>query len=305
MASAAPSGEQFEIAHGEQRATVVEVGGGLRTFEAGGRPLLDPYPRHAICDGAHGAPLIPWPNRLADGRYEFDGDSHQLALTEPERGNAIHGLLRWRSWQALERSADRVVMGTRLHPTPGYPFSLDVRIDYLLDADGLRVATTATNRGPQACPYGAGQHPYLSAGEATVDACTLELPAAVRVLTDERRKLPRGHERVDATPYDFRRQRAIGDLEIDSAFCELQRDAAGRATVRLGRPDGGCAELWVDAAYGLIELYTGDDLAPGRRRRGLGVEPMTCEPNAFQSRRGLVRLEPGDAHTAVWGARLT
>ena len=51
-----------------------------------------------LCDGAHGAPLIPWPNRLADGRYSFDGADHQLALTEPERHNAIHGLMRWRPW---------------------------------------------------------------------------------------------------------------------------------------------------------------------------------------------------------------
>jgi aldose 1-epimerase len=303
VAGVVPSGEQFEIAHGEQRATIVEVGGGVRSFAAAGRPILEPYPLEAMTDGAHGAPLIPWPNRLADGRYDFDGQTFQLAITEPERGNAIHGLLRWRSWQALERSADRVVMGIRLHPTPGYPFTLDVRIDYRLDEDGLLVATTATNRGGDACPYGAGQHPYLSPGAATIDDCTLELPAAVRVLTDER-MLPCGYERVDGTPFDFRAGHGIGALELDSAFTELGRDARGRATVRLRGNDGACGELWVDEEYGLLELYSGDGLAPERQRRGLGVEPMTCEPNAFRSGRGLVRLEPGDSHTAVWGARL-
>ena len=105
-----PSGEQFEIAHRDQRATIVEVGGGVREYVAGRRAVLDPYPREAMCDGAHGAPLIPWPNRLADGRYAFDGTEYQLALTEPERGNAIHGLLRWRNWQAIERSADWVTV---------------------------------------------------------------------------------------------------------------------------------------------------------------------------------------------------
>ena len=73
MTKPLPSGEQFEISHGEQRATVVEVGGGVREYGAGGRAVLDPYPAEAICDGAHGTPLIPWPNRLADGRYSFDG----------------------------------------------------------------------------------------------------------------------------------------------------------------------------------------------------------------------------------------
>ena len=56
-----------------------------------------------MCDGAHGAVLIPWPNRLGDGSYEFDGARHQLALSEPERRNAIHGLVRWVPWRALER----------------------------------------------------------------------------------------------------------------------------------------------------------------------------------------------------------
>ena len=72
----APSGEQFEIAYGQQRATIVEVGAGIREYAVGERAVLDPYPLQAPCDGAHGAPLIPWPNRLADGRYSFDGGQY-------------------------------------------------------------------------------------------------------------------------------------------------------------------------------------------------------------------------------------
>ena len=99
MAGFSPSGEQFEISHRGQRATIVEVGGGVREYAVDGRAVLDPYPPDAICDGAHGAPLIPWPNRLADGRYSFDGVDYQVALTEPTKRNAIHGFLRWRSWR--------------------------------------------------------------------------------------------------------------------------------------------------------------------------------------------------------------
>lgn len=80
----APSGDQFQIRHGDQRATIVEVGGGVREYLTGDRAVLESYPLEAICDGAHNTPLIPWPNRLADGRYRFDGVDHQVALTEPE-----------------------------------------------------------------------------------------------------------------------------------------------------------------------------------------------------------------------------
>ena len=72
-----PSGEQIEIAHGDQRAVVVEVGGGLRAYSAGGRELLDGYAADGQIPSGRGQVLIPWPNRLEDGAYEFDGRRHQ------------------------------------------------------------------------------------------------------------------------------------------------------------------------------------------------------------------------------------
>jgi aldose 1-epimerase len=299
-----PSGEQFEITDGEQRATVVEVGGGLREYEVGGRPVVDPYPVEKMCDGGHGAPLIPWPNRLADGRYRFEGAGYQVALTEPAKGNAIHGFVRWRPWRALERDAHRVVMGTLLYPLSGYPFALDLRLAYELGPGGLEVATTAINVGDRACPFGSGHHPYLSPGAGPIDECLLEVPAATRITTDDERQLPSGREAVEGTAFDFREPRRIGALEIDFPFTDLTRDADGRATTRLSAPDGSRAELWIDEHYPIFEIYTGDTLSPPRRRRGLGVEPMTCPPNAFQTGERLIRLEPGETLTTRWGVRL-
>jgi aldose 1-epimerase len=300
----APSGQQFEIVHGEQRASIVEVGGGVREYSVGERPVLDPYAREAMCDGGHGAPLIPWPNRLRDGRYHFDGDDFQLGLSEPAKHNAIHGLLRWRSWRASEHQPNRVVMSTRLHPLTGYPFALDVQIEYSLGDDGLTVRTSARNFGPRACPFGAGQHPYLSPGTASIDECSLQVPAGTRILTDAERSLPCGREPVAGSAYDLRQARPVGAQQIDAPFTDLIREADGRARSRLSAPDGRCVELWVDERYTFLEVYTGDGLSSSRRRRGLAVEPMTCAPDAFQSGEGLVRLEPGEQIEARWGVRL-
>jgi aldose 1-epimerase len=299
-----PSGEQFELTRGTQRAVIVEVGAGVREYTVAQRAVLQPYGMEEICDGAHGAPLIPWPNRLADGRYRFDGVDHELGLSEPAKHNAIHGLLRWRSWQASERASNRVVMSTRLHPMPGYPFALDVSIAYELNEDGLTVATSAVNVGERACPYGTGQHPYISPGASLLDDCSLELPARTRVLTDDERQLPIGREPVEGSELDFRRARRIGETRVDCAFTDLTRDAQGYALTRLSRPDGSCVELWVDEHYPFVEIFTGDTLAPSRRRGGLAVEPMTCAPNAFQSGDGLIRLEPEQLVTTRWGVRL-
>ena len=195
-------------------------------------------------------------------------------------------------------------MGIRLYPMAGYPFALDVRIAYELGDDGLQVCTTATNIGDLPCPYGAGQHPYLSPGANLIDDCVLQVPAETRIITDDDRKLPIGHALVEGTPFDFRTPRRLGGQRIDYAFTDLARDDDGIARTRLLAPDGSCAELWVDEHYSNVEIYTGDELAPGRRRQGLGVEPMTCPPNAFQSGRGLIRLEPGRTVKSRWGARL-
>ena len=300
-----PSGEQFEIRRGAERATIVEVGGGIRGYEVDGRSVLDPYPAQAMCDGAHGAPLIPWPNRLGDGRYSWEDREYQLPLTEPERGNAIHGLLRWRNWLVLDRSADRIVMGIRLHPQSGWPFAVDVSVAYSLGEEGLMVETSARNLGPGPCPFASGQHPYLSPGaDATLDECTLTFGAGTRIRTDPTRQLPIGRDSVEGSEFDFGNARAIGALRLDDPFTDLARDPDGRARVLLGCPDGRTVELWADASYSVIQLYTGDTLAPPRRRRGLAAEPMTCPPNALASGEGILRLEAGSVFASRWGVRL-
>ena len=96
----APSGEQVEIASGDQRAVVVEVGGGLRTYSAGGRAFLDGYGPDEMSRSGRGQVLIPWPNRLEDGGYEFDGRRHQAPIDDLAENAAIHGLVRWAAWTA-------------------------------------------------------------------------------------------------------------------------------------------------------------------------------------------------------------
>lgn len=299
-----PSGQQIEISAGDQRCVITEIGATIRSYRDSGHDVLHPYDRDAMCDGGHGAPLIPWPNRIRDGRYRFGGTEHQLALTEPVGHNAIHGLLRWRPWQVLERAADRVLMWIRLHPVPGYPFMLEVGIEYALDDGGLTVTTTAENVGVDACPFGSGHHPYLSPGGGTVDDCTIQLQAETWIQTDPERHLPIGRGPVAGTPIDFREPTPLTGLVVDSAFVDVDRDADGRAWVRLARPDTHTVELWADRSYPVIQLFTGDTLSPPRRRRGLAAEPMTCPPNAFQDGEGVLHLQPGESTVSTWGVRI-
>lgn len=263
-----PSGTQYEIAHGDQRAVVVEVGGGLRTYAVGDRDVLDGYDAYEMCHSARGQVLAPWPNRIEDGAYAFDGEQLQLALTEPDAHNAIHGLVRFMSWQVVDHEPDRVQLELLLHPQPGYPFTLLLRNEVRLGDGGLEVCTSAENAGESACPFGLGHHPYLLARTGRVDDVEFELPG--------------------------RAPQRVGDAKLDDTFGDLERDESGVARVRVDD-----TTVWLDAAYRYVLLFTGD--LPDVGRRSLAVEPMTCPRDAFRTGEALIRLEPGERFEARWG----
>ncbi|MGH7922432.1 MAG: aldose 1-epimerase family protein, partial [Candidatus Dormibacteraceae bacterium] len=147
-------------------------------------------------------------------------------------------------------------------------------------------------------------HPYLTVGTDRIDENLLSAPGATWLPTDDR-AIPTGRESVDATPYDFRRPCPIGATKLDTAYTDLERGADGTARVVLRSADGTrAAALWMDETYPYLMLFTGDPLPdPARRRRSLGIEPMTCAPNALQTGDGLRVLDPGEQFTSTWGIR--
>ncbi|HMO01096.1 MAG TPA: aldose 1-epimerase family protein [Miltoncostaeaceae bacterium] len=295
----APSGGQVRLRHGPWEAVVVEVGGGLRTLTHGGAALLDGYAEGEMAGGGRGQVLAPWPNRLAGGTYAWAGRDLRAPLSEPARGNAIHGLVRWSNWQATDRAPDRVTMRLRLHPQPAYPFALDLAAAYVLGPDGLGVTFTAANAGDGPAPFGVGFHPYLTAGTGLVDDAVLTVPADAWLPADDA-GIPTGERRPVDGDLDLRRGRAIGGAVLDHCFTGLVRDAEGRATVTLEGPSRRL-RLWMDGAFGFVMVFTGDTLPPQHRRRGVAVEPMSCAADAFNSGAGLVALDPGGTFSGSWG----
>jgi aldose 1-epimerase len=290
----APSGRQVELRHGEQRAVVVENGGGLRSYTAGGRDVLDGYQESELASAGRGQVLFPWPNRLAGGRWEEGGETRQLALSEAAAGNAIHGLVRWAAWDVQPAGEAAATAAHTLMPQSGYPFRLACRIDYRLSAGGLTVTTTVRNESPRPAPFGLGFHPYLAAGDGLVDELDLTLPVETRLLLDG--GIPVGREPVAGTATDFRAGRRIGESVLDDAFTDVQRGAGELARVSVSG-----THLWAGPGFDYLQVFTGDTLSPGSRRRGLAVEPMTCPPNALATGEGLIRLDPGASVELEWG----
>ena len=296
-------------AHGYE-AAIASVGASLRSLTHEGRDLVVPFDADEVRPYFRGATLAPWPNRVVDGVHRFGGGEHRLALTEPNRGHALHGLLGWADWDVVDGDDASVTLSATVPAQDGYPWWVEVTTTYSLGADGLTQTVRATNRSETPAPWGTGPHPYLVAGPAPLDAWTFALPADTVLEVTPDRLAPVGvaSVTVDAERFDFRAPREIGEVEIDHAFTDLTRDADGQATVTLTDPSGtGVAMTW-DAGCAWVQIHTADrPEGPDHpaHRAGLAVEPMTCAPDAFNDdaydfATGVVALAPGESHEVGW-----
>ncbi|GAB3446956.1 aldose 1-epimerase family protein [Streptomonospora sediminis] len=293
-------GDAIELAAGDYRAVVSRLGAGMCRLAWGGEELIWSCPPDAPPANFKGRLLAPWPNRIGDGRYTFQGAEHQLEINEPQRGTALHGLAHALAWLPVEIGSDRATLTCVLDGATGYPFRIELTASYELDAaHGLAVTIEARNTGGSAAPYGVGAHPYLAV-DSPLDEAVLRLPAASRLPVDER-LLPSGPpEPVAGTEHDFRTPRRVGATMFDTAFTDLDRGADGLAWTVLSA-DGGSAAVWADSSYGWLQVFSADGLPDGRHRRGLAVEPMTCPPDAFRSGTDLAVLEPGEQTRSRFG----
>jgi aldose 1-epimerase len=305
MTSVAPakSGTQWTVESEGHRAVVVEVGGVLRSYTAGDREILDGFGTDEIAPACAGQVLAPWPNRIRDGQYTFEGKPYQLSLTEPARHNAIHGLANWSRWHLAEQSAGSVTLEYDLPAQEGYPWSLLLRSRWSVGADGLRCDQEVTNTGDENAPWGYSVHPYVQLAGVAVDDILLRVPGRSRVLADAR-LLPIGAVKVAGTEYDFTEPRRIGDAVLDTTFGDLDTAPDGGSSVTIAAPDGSAqVEVWGDGNFKWWQVFTGDTLSGERFRRSLAIEPMTCPPDAFRSGRDLIVLAPGQSWSASWGIR--
>lgn len=286
---------EVRLTAGDAELAVDLRGGGLRHLGVGDWDLLAGYPEGTVVGGWPGAVLLPWPNRLRDGRWTWQGAELQLQVTSPEAPNAIHGLVGWQPWALLDAAPDHASVGTVIAPHPGYPFRLAAAVDYALAPDRLTVTLRVRNDGTEQAPFGAGFHPYFSVGATAngdIADAELELPVTTALVLDG--GLPTG----ERTPFDGAVGR-IGDRVLDDALTGLVRDDDGWARANLRGPAGEL-ELAVDGSWSWLQAFTADTLPTGRKRRSVAIEPMTCPPNALADGIDLIVLDPGAAWSGSW-----
>lgn len=294
----------IHLAAGAYEASISPVGASLAALTHRGHDLVLPGDGDLPRPLFRGAVLAPWPNRIADGRYSFLDQEYQLAVNEPDRRCALHGLVAWTAWTPTEIGADHLRLATTIHPQPGYPHRVEVFTDYVLDSRGLTIAVTGRMLSRGTAPWGVSIHPYVIAGPGVVDDWTLHLDASEVLDVDGERLLPRGRLAVDGTDFDFRRPRRIGSTAIDHAFTDVAFSPVGRAAATLTSNDAtaghrGVRMTW-DTRCRWVQVHTTDLPGDHHHRTGLALEPMTCPPDAFNSGEGVIGLEAGRSDTTRW-----
>jgi aldose 1-epimerase len=289
----------LEIAHGAARAVITETGAGLRSYTVDDVPYVETFGYGETPPLGSGMVLVPWPNRTAGARWTLDGVEQQLDVTEPARGNAIHGLVRRLQWTVLEHATSKVSLEVQIEAQAGWPVSLRTTISYALDDDGLTVTHGVHNTGTRATPFGLGTHPYPRAGNAETDSCTLRLAATTVLPLDPSTMTPSGPAvPVDGTDYDFRAPRALSDVHLDTPFGGCVPGPDGLVRHVLTAPDGG-VQLWADPDFRWVQVFTPKEY-PGRGR-AVAIEPMTCPPDALNSGVDLIVSQPGESWAGRWG----
>lgn len=288
-----PTGDQYEIGHGDVRVVVTQVGATLRSVRVDGRELLWTFAEDEIPVDSQGLQLLPWPNRVADGQYSFNGVEEQLDISERPRHTALHGLNGGRAWELVSHDETSVVQRHTFYPENGWSGILTATLSHRVTSEGLQVEVEVVNDGAAPLPFGYGIHPYFEFGDLA--GVELLLPFEEELRVDPERLLPRSLEAV-SDEFDFRAPRPVGDAVLDTAF---RTDSSGWA-VELRGPDH-ALQVWADATLPWVQVYT-----TRPERHAIAVEPMTCGPDAYNpgpTHADLIVLAPGESSTHVWGIR--
>ena len=244
---------------------------------------------------------MPWPNRVADGKWSLDGRAQRLPITDPVHHTALHGLLCATAYRTVRRSSSSITLAAPVPPRDGYPFSLDTSVTYRLTGDGLHTTHAVRNTGEAHAPVGIGAHPFLTIGDVPADSLTLTVDGERHVDVDGR-LIPVGTSAVDGTRWDLRGGRPVADLDLDD--CWAVRPCADGSTHTLHAGDGRSVSLWADPRFAYVHVFVtrafptadGDVTA-------VALEPMTAEANALNSGHGLRWLAPGEVFSASWAIR--
>jgi len=245
--------------------------------------------------------LAPWSNRIADGRFDFNGDSYELRKNSAD-GTAIHGDVRSRHWEVLEATGVRfeAALDSRTVDGFNYPFDLVFRHAIELCAETVKVDFAVRNVDSRPAPVGFGFHPFLKRRLSAADRDVILQVPAERVYPAVGCLPTAPAEEVEG-PLDLRRLEVLGGSKLDHCYT-----AIADAPIRLIYP-GTRVEVRLRMApvFSHVVVYTPHD-SSGSPLDSVAVEPVTHANNGFNlesqgwSDTGVQSLEPGEEVVGHW-----
>ncbi len=248
------------------------------------------------------AKILPFPNRIKNGRYTIGGKNYQLDQNFPHERNAIHGLICDKTFEVSNTNITNLFgeivfnfQYDRHHD--GFPFEFETTISCkLVDGEGFVCTTRVINSGDLSMPFGEGWHPYFTFHKK-VDEIQLKFLSKHIVEVDER-LIPTGKVK----DYNlFHTLRMINDTDFDSCFLLQDGEKIHKAEI-YDPKENVTIMLWQETgfrAYNFLQVY----IPPSRM--SIALEPMTCNINAFNNHDGLIILEPGDSYEAQYGVNIS
>jgi len=247
------------------------------------------------------AKLIPFPNRIKDGKYNYSGKNYQLHINHPAENHALHGFIYDKEFVVndVAINEDSAIIELEYFYNgfiPGYPFKFSTNITYALTREiGFKCTTKVRNIDDRPLPFGDGWHPYFKF-EKKVDELMLKIPSTQKVEVDNR-MIPTG----EVIPFEqFQQPEKIGDTNFDTGFI-LNQDKRS-ATTEIYDPEQDVKIVIIqetgERKYNFLQVY----IPPSRD--SIAIEPMTCNTNALNNKDGLIILEPNEEFYASYGVFL-
>jgi len=208
-------------------------------------------------------PLIPYSNRIRDGRFSFAEQTYQLPLNFGDHPHSIHGVAWQSSWQPIRITAAKAVIELD-YRSGDWPFPFRAVQSFELDGAALRQEIAVTNTHDVPAPAGLGVHPYFPRHGGAV----LQAEAEFVWLTDET-CLPT--ERVACPPnWDLGH-----GIDVDNLLCDNQFEPwNGRASIKW--PDQGLSlDLEASGDLDRLVVYAPED------EDFFCVEPVSHITDAF------------------------
>ena len=303
--TASPTGDQIQlerkVGDSTVTATVTSIGAGLRVLRVGGLDIVQGFPEDSEAAFCAGQILIPWPNRVRDGKWTHGGADLQLPMSEPDRHNAIHGFLLGLPHEVIARSQESALLHATILSSDGYPWELSVVTEYTLTESGVSITHRITNASSTPAPVAVGSHPFPCIGDVPTEDLVVTLDASTRIVVDERLN-PTGKDSVTDTRFDLRAGQRVGDFDLDTAYTDIPPKADGTRTLTATAPDGRSVTVWGDANFAHAQVFNTDQF-PGAEGAtwAVALEPTTAPPNALASGEDLHLVDPGDTWELTWG----